>query len=198
MKKLLVAGLLVLAINGTAIAQEAGDWKIRSGPYVVDPKSDNNDVVNVDAGTALGINFTYFFNETWAFEVLAATPFSHDINLNGGDEVGETKHLPPTFSLQYHFPLDGAFKPYVGLGVNYTLFFDEELSGALAGSELDLDDSFGVAAQLGADFDLNDRWTLGANVRWINIETEAEVDGASIGDVEIDPIIYGITLGYRF
>jgi len=198
MKKLLVAGLLVLAINGTAIAQEAGDWMIRSGPYVVDPKSDNNDVVNVDAGTALGINFTYFFNETWAFEVLAATPFSHDINLNGGGEVGETKHLPPTFSLQYHFPLDGAFKPYAGLGVNYTLFFDEELSGPLAGSELDLDGSFGLAVQLGADFDLNDRWTLGANVRWIDIDTEAEVDGVSIGDVEIDPIVYGITLGYRF
>ncbi|MEO1245375.1 MAG: OmpW family outer membrane protein [Pseudomonadota bacterium] len=198
MKRLLIAGLLVLAINGTAIAQEAGDWKIRSGPYVVDPKSDNNDVVNVDAGTALGINFTYFFNRNWAFEVLAATPFSHDINLNGGGEVGETKHLPPTFSLQYHFDLGNAFKPYVGLGVNYTLFFDEELSGALAGSDLSLDNSFGVAAQLGADYDLNDRWTLGANVRWIDIDTEAEVDGAGIGDVEIDPIVYGITLGYRF
>ncbi|MEM8814461.1 MAG: OmpW family outer membrane protein [Pseudomonadota bacterium] len=198
MKRLLIAGLLVLAINGTAIAQEAGDWKIRSGPYVVDPKSDNNDVVNVDAGAALGINFTYFFTRNWAFEVLAATPFSHDINLNGGGEVGETKHLPPTFSLQYHFDLGNAFKPYVGLGVNYTLFFDEELSGALAGSDLSLDNSFGVAAQLGADYDLNDRWTLGANVRWIDIDTEAEVDGAGIGDVEIDPIVYGITLGYRF
>ena len=199
MKKLLVAGLLVLAINGNVIAQEAGDWKIRSGPYVVDPKSDNNDIVNVDAGVALGINFTYFFNENWAFEVLAATPFSHDINLNdGGAEVGETKHLPPTFSLQYHFQLGNAFKPYVGLGVNYTLFFDEELSGPLAGANLSLDDSFGLAAQLGADFDLNDRWSIGANVRWIDIDSEAEVNGESIGDVEIDPIVYGITLGYRF
>ncbi len=199
MKKLLVAGLLVLAINGNALAQEAGDWKIRSGPYVVDPKSDNNDTVNVDAGAALGINFTYFFNENWAFEVLAATPFSHDINLNdGGAEVGETKHLPPTFSLQYHFQLGNAFKPYVGLGVNYTLFFDEELSGPLAGADLSLDNSFGLAAQLGADYDLNDRWSLGANVRWIDIDAEAEVNGVGIGDVEVDPIVYGITLGYRF
>lgn len=198
MNKAVLVGIAVLAINGPAIAQEKGDWVVRAGPYIVAPKSDNSDIVNVDDGAALGFNFTYFFTETIALEVLAATPFTHDVNLNGGGKVGETKHLPPTFNLQYHFPTENAFKPYIGAGLNYTLFFDEDTTGALAGSNLSLDDSIGVSTQIGADFLLNDNWTLGADVRWINIETDAELDGARLGTVEIDPIVYGITLGYRF
>ena len=199
MKKLMLAGCALLAFNGTAQAQEAGSWEIRTGPYLVAPKSDNHPVVNVDDGFALGLAFTYFYTDNWAIEVLAATPFSHDINLNAdGSEVGETRHLPPTVSLQYWFPTDNAFKPYVGAGINYTLFFDEETRGALEGVDLNLDGSFGLAAQVGADFELNDKWTIGANVRWIDIDSEAELNGASIGDVEIDPWVYGLTVGYRF
>lgn len=199
MRKVFLSGCALLAINGTAIAQEAGDWEVRTGPYVVAPKSGNHPVVNVDDGVALGLAFSWFWTDNVAIEILAATPFSHDINLNAdGTQVGETRHLPPTVSVQYWFPTNSAFKPYVGAGINYTLFFDEETRGALEGVDLSLDGSFGLAAQLGADFELNDKWTIGANVRWIDIDTEAELDGTSIGDVEIDPIVYGVTLGYRF
>ncbi len=203
MKKIVFGVLAVALMTGNAIAQEKGDWQFKAGPYVVAPKSDNNDVVNVDDGTSLGFTITYFFSETWALEVLASTPFSHDINVNGGPQVGETKHLPPTFTLQYHLPTAGQFKPYVGAGLNYTLFFDEELSGPLAGNDLSLDGSFGLAAQIGADYEINEKWSIGANLRWIDIDTDAEItDSAgvstSLGSVEIDPLVYGITIGYSF
>ncbi len=199
MKKIFLAGLVVASLGGTAIAQEKGDWLFRAGPYGVMPKSDNSEVVDVDDGYALGFNFSYFMSETWAFEVLLATPFSHDINLEAdGTKVAETDHLPPTFSVQYHFPLDGAFKPYVGLGVNYTYFFDESTTGPLEGVDLDLDGSFGIAAQVGADFDVSDRWTIGVDLRWIDINTDASLDGVFLDEVEIDPIVWGITAGYRF
>jgi outer membrane protein len=61
---------------------------------------------------------------------LAATPFKHDVLLGDSTEqikVGSVKHLPPTFSFQYHFMPDSKFRPYVGLGPNYTTFFDETL-----------------------------------------------------------------------
>ncbi len=199
MKRLLLAGLVVASLSGTAIAQEAGDWLLRAGPYGVQPKSDNSDIANVDDGYALGFNFTYFMSDAWALELLAATPFSHDIELAAdGSKVGETKHLPPTFSVQYHFPLDGAFQPYVGVGLNYTYFFDEKTTGALEGADLKLDGSFGLAAQIGADFDLNEKWTIGADIRWIDINTDASLDGIELTEVEIDPLVWGITLGYRF
>lgn len=199
MKKLLLAGLALVSLSGTAIAQEAGDWLVRVGPYGVSPKSDNSDVANVDDGYALGFNFSYFMSETWALELLAATPFQHDITLvANGEKVAEVTHLPPTFSVQYHFPLQGSFKPYAGIGLNYTYFFDESTTGALEGTDLSLSSSFGLAAQLGADFNVNDRWTIGVDLRWIDINTDVSIDGAEPFEVEIDPFVWGITAGYRF
>lgn len=196
--------LLMVAATGVAfmtqpvLAHDAGDKLLRVGVTTVDPKSNNNPTVDVDSGSTLTFNGTWFYSENWGIELLAALPFSHDIELKDGTKVGETDHLPPTLSLQYHFIPDGQFQPYVGLGVNMTLFFDEDLSGPLAGSDLDLETSFGLAAQVGVDIELNDKWLLNFDVRWIDISTEAEVNGASIGDVDIDPLVYGVNIGYRF
>ncbi len=198
-KTLAVAAAVLAVLSPTANAHEAGDWLLRVGAGMVDPKSDNGDIASVDSGAAVVFNGTYMLSSTFGLELLAATPFSHDIELaDGGTKVGETKHLPPTVSLQYHFPTDGAFKPYAGLGLNYTVFFDEETTGPLDGTDLDLDDSFGIAAQLGFDYDINENMFFNVDARWINIETDAEVDGAALETVEIDPMVYSLTIGWRF
>ena len=189
---------LVLALPAAPVLADAGDWTVRAGPYLVAPKSDNSDLVTVDDGVSLGFTVSYFFSDNWAFEVLAATPFSHDVDLVGGGKVADVKHLPPTFSLQYHWSNPSSFSPYVGFGLNYTPFFDGSTQGGLAGTNLELDDSFGFAAQLGADLELNERWSLNLDLRWVNIETDATLDGADLGTVEIDPFVAGINLGYRF
>lgn len=191
------AALLVGALPSQAY--EAGDWLFRAGAGSIDPKSDNGDVVSVESGTTLVFNGTYFFTENWALEVLASAPFSHDIELeDGGTKVGETKHLPPTVSVQYHFLPDGDFHPYVGAGLNYTLFFDEDTSGPLEASDLDLDNSLGLAAQVGADYDINEKWFVNFDVRWMDIDTDAELDGVEVETVEIDPLVYSLTVGWRF
>jgi outer membrane protein len=130
--------------------------------------------------------------------LLAALPFKHDINLNDGGKVAETKHLPPTLSLQYHFNPNGRLRPYVGAGLNYTLFFDEKTSGALAGAKLELDQSFGAAAQLGCDVDIANVWFVSIDARWIDIDTDAKVNGQKLGKVEIDPYAIGVSFGRRF
>lgn len=186
-------------LGATAHAQEAGDWIVRVGVGNVDPKSNNGDIASVDSGTAAVFNATYMMTDNVGIELLAATPFTHDIKLaDGGTRVGETKHLPPTLSVQYHFDTDSAFRPYVGAGLNFTLFFDEETTGPLAGTNLDLEESFGIAAQVGADWDFSDTMFANLDVRWINIETDARLDGAPLETVEIDPIVYSLTLGWRF
>ena len=185
--------------GAAAHAQEAGDWIVRVGLGNVDPKSDNGDVASVDSGVAAVFNATYMMTNNIGIELLAATPFEHDIKLAAdGTRVGQTKHLPPTLSVQYHFDTDSAFKPYVGAGLNYTIFFDERTSGPLAGTDLELDDSFGIAAQVGTDWNISDTMFANLDVRWINIETDAELDGAPLETVEIDPIVYSLTLGWRF
>jgi len=196
---LIAVTAVVVVFSSAANAHEKGDWLLRVGVGHVDPKSDNGIVASVDSGTAVVFNGTYFFTPNVGFEILAATPFSHDIKLaSDGSKVGEAKHLPPTFSLQYHFDTAGAFKPYVGAGVNYTLFFDEDTTGALAGTSLKLDDSVGLAAQLGTDFDVSDTMFVNFDVRWIDINTDAEVDGAALEEVEIDPLVYSLTVGWKF
>ena len=45
---------------------------------------------------------------------------------------------------------------------------------------------------------LNDKWFLNLNVRYISIDTKAKLDGASLGDVNIDPWVYTFAVGYKF
>lgn len=196
---LIAAAAVAFIVSPAANAHEQGDWLLRVGVGHVDPKSDNGDIASVDSGTSLVFNGTYFFTPNLGFEILAATPFSHDIELAAdGTKVGEAKHLPPTFSLQYHFDTAGAFDPYVGAGLNYTLFFDEDTEGPLAGTDLDLDDSFGFAAQLGADFAVSEAVSLNFDIRWIDINTDAELDGVALEEVEIDPMVYSLTAVWKF
>jgi outer membrane protein len=193
---LLIAAALALA--GTAQAAEPSPWIFRIGAHDVAPKSGNHSVVNVDDAKTLTFNLTRMVDEHWGVELLAAIPFQHDINLNGGGKVADVKHLPPTLSVQYHFAPEARFRPYVGAGLNATIFFSEHTTGALEGADLSLGTSFGAAAQAGLDFDVSQNWFLNADLRWIDIDTKAKLDGASLGNVAIDPLTFGISIGRRF
>ena len=192
------AAVLLLASTATQ-AYEQGDWIVRAGAGNVDPKSNNGEIASVDAGASLIVSGEYMFSDNLGFEVLAAWPFSHDIKLAAdGTKVAETKQLPPTFSLKYHFATGSAFNPYIGAGLNYTNFFDEKTVGPLEGTSLKLDDSFGVAAQIGFDYAISDTTMINLDLRWMNIETDASLDGVFLETVKIDPIVYGITFGWTF
>lgn len=195
---LLIGAALSMGFAGTATAFEPGDWLVRVGASYVKPASDNSDIVSVDSDTSVTINFSYMMTDVWALEVLAAVPFTHDINLMDDTNVGSTKQLPPTVSLQYHFMPTEQFQPYVGLGVNFTSFYDEKTTGPLEGVELDLGNSWGLAGQIGFDVLFNDDWFFNMDVRYIDIDTKASLDGVSIGKVEVDPWIIGGHIGYRF
>ena len=222
-KILLVAtGLLALAA-APALANEPGTWTLRAGVGTVQPDSNNltyidegeTIYVDVDDGTSMTLSGTYMFNENWAFDILASLPFEHDImaTMDVPDvgmetvKVGDAKHLPPTVSVQYHFAPNAAFQPYVGLGVNWTTFFDVNLASEFQADGVDdlkLDDSFGLAGQIGGDWNLSNAWVLNLDVRYIDIETDASivetgiVGETDIGTIKIDPWVYAINLGYRF
>lgn len=218
-KSLFTASLLALAIAAPiAQAHQAGDIIVRAGAITVDPHEDSSNVkiggvkaagtaATLDSDTQLGLNFAYMLTDQLGVELLAATPFSHDIGTKGLDglKLGSVKHLPPTLSLVY-YPLDSksAFQPYVGAGINYTWFFDDKLSSEAEGAGfrgLDLKDSWGWAAQIGADYMLTDNLMLNAQVRYIDIETKATTYAGPTKvsvDVDVDPFVYMVGLGYKF
>lgn len=195
---LCTAVLLTTAAANTAMAMDQGDWLIRAGASYIDPKSNNHDIVSVDSATSFTFNISYFMTDAWAVELLAAWPYKHDIELLDGTKVADTKHLPPTLSIQYHWAPDSVFQPYVGVGLNYTNFFSEDTYGALEGVDLNLGNSWGLAGEIGADIKLNDSWFLNLSIRYMDIETKAKLDGVSIGKVDISPWIYGGNVGFRF
>lgn len=198
-----LAAALALAAT-PALAQSKGDWTLGAGIHQVAPKSDNGKLaggtlaVDVDSDIKPTITGEYFIADNLGIEVLAALPFKHDINIDGLGRVGSTKQLPPVVSLQYHFNSRGKVSPFVGAGLNYTTFFSEETGGALAGSKLKLEDSWGVAAHAGIDFAVGDSGALRVDLRWADIDSKVKLDGQKIGTVAIDPLVYGVSYVFRF
>ena len=179
------------------LAQSQGDWTIGIGIGNVNPKSHNRTLAGgaatINDDTQLTLTAEYFFWDNIGIELLAASPFKHDVSINGA-YAGTIKHLPPTLSVNYHFPTNGMIKPFAGIGLNYTTFFDETSPLGV----LSLKDSFGVAVQLGADFAVSDQGAVRVNVRWMDIDSDVSLNGAPIGTAEIDPIVLGIAYVHRF
>jgi outer membrane protein len=199
MKTALSAAIaLSIGFAGTAAAFEPGDWLVRVGASYVSPGSNNHETVSVESATSATINFSYMMTDCWALELLAAYPFKHDLELQDGTKIGSTEHLPPTLSLQYHFRPTENFQPYIGVGINYTNFFSEKTTGPLTGTDLSLGDSWGLAGQIGFDVLFNDTWFFNVDARYIDIDTKATLDGASLGKVEVDPLVFGGHIGFRF
>jgi len=203
-KKILTAALLAaFCLPQAALADDLGNWVFKVGVHEVDPKSNNGTLaggaLKTDVGSDVKPTITgeWMYNQNWGVEVLASLPWDHDVKLNGV-KAATTKQLPPTFSAQYHFNPGGAVSPFVGLGLNWTLFFSEHTTGPLAGTRLKLTDTLGPAVHGGVDFRLNDRWLVTLDARWIKIDPSAKVNGAKVGTVHIDPLVYGFAVGYRF
>ncbi len=202
-----------LTASTTALALDQGDWIGRIGISHISPGDKSDEVpglgpltpgsgVEADSATGLSFNIGYMLTDNLAIDVLASLPFKHDIKATGSiaglGTIGETKQLPPTISLQYHFSPKASVRPYIGAGLNYTIFFDTDTKGALAASSLDLDNSFGLAAQAGVDVDLNNGWFVYGDVRYIDINTDASLDGGQDFEVEIDPWVFAVGVGTTF
>lgn len=197
------AAMVAAIVPCVSQAQDAQRWLLKVGAHDVAPKSDNGKLAGgalaADVGDSVRPTATleYLFTPNLGIEAIVAWPFEHKVDLNGA-RAAKVKQLPPTVTLHYHFNPGGSVSPFIGAGLNYTRFFDVEESGPLAGTNLDLGDSWGLAAHAGLDFRIDERWIAGVDVRWIDIDTKARVDGASVGTVNIDPWVYGAYVGYRF
>jgi len=213
--KFLAAAVLAAAIATPAQAKQ-GDILLRARAIMVAPTEESGSVkptfpnaeVSVDNSFAPEVDVSYFLTDHLAVELIAATT-KHDINGKGGlspiGELASTWVLPPTLTLQYHFAPNAKVRPYVGAGVNYSLFYNENasdgLEDAIGKTKVELDDSFGFAVQAGVDFDVSERVFLNVDIKYIDIDTTAKLTTGSLVNrvnVSLDPIVVGVGVGMRF
>jgi len=206
---LIAATLLAAGFSASVSAHQAGDIIVRAGAVVVAPNESSDDVAGngefqISNNTQLGLNFGYMLTDNFGVELLAATPFSHDVSLKGVGKIAETKHLPPTLVAQYYFgDAQSALRPYVGVGVNYTNFFDNEFTNDLNGAltDLSMSTSWGLAAQVGLDYQVNKNWLVNASVWYAQISSDVKFKLAGdtvVIDTDINPWVYMVSVGYTF
>ncbi|WP_114391875.1 OmpW/AlkL family protein [Oleisolibacter albus] len=210
------AAVALLAAAPQAHAEKAkGDLIVRSRAVLVTPDEDVN--LSVGGAKIAGkghvsdqvipeLDFSYFFTDNIAAELILGTT-QHEVSVTGtpvGDaDLGSVWLLPPTLTLQYHFAPKSAFSPYVGAGINYTIFYGDKESKNIKGVDVSYDNSFGWALQAGVDYFITDRLLLNFDVKKIFLNTDVKVKGlAGIplvkGDADIDPWLIGVGIGYRF
>lgn len=186
----------------------AGPWSVRLRATYLETVDKSN------AFSALGINFAsgavsvsdklipeidvaYAFTDTISAELVLTIPQTHDVSLAGVGNLGSFKHLPPTLLMQYRAFPGATFRPYVGLGVNYTLIWSDKLS--VAGVPLSLEnDSLGLAAQIGADWKINERWSFNLDIKRAAIRSDVFAAGSRLTTAKLDPWLYAVGARYAF
>lgn len=191
-----VAAALVAAALSLPLNAQAQDWMLGARVLYVDPNvSSSIPGLDVDSAWWGEVDVTYFFTKNVALELIAAWN-KHEVTLNG-TSLGKVGVLPPTLTLQYHFTDLGAWKPYVGAGINYTYFYENDL----ANNTLHIkDNSWGAALQVGLDYEFQKNWNLNFDVKYVWMSTDVIVNatGANLGSLDINPWIFGIGVRYRF
>lgn len=214
MRKLLfLAGLLF------TVSLSAQNWQVRLRGVAVQPneKSEVSAIggdVNISNSFIPELDFTYFFNKNFAAELILGTT-KHDVKTTGSNltaiggpasaevDLGSVWLLPPTLTLQYHFYPTKTLKPYLGAGLNYTIFYSVDEGSVVKG--LDYDNAIGFALQGGLDYMLNDKYFLNFDIKKLFLKTDVNVDATNLApglkipaEVNIDPLLIGFGVGMKF
>ncbi|MCG2842465.1 outer membrane beta-barrel protein [Sandaracinobacter sp. RS1-74] len=214
---ILAMGVVAAAVAVPANAA-AGDWILRARAIAVAPQDSSgkiqpafpNEGVTVKTAYAPEVDITYMVTNNLGLELIAATTKHSAFGKTGTTgsigKLVDTWVLPPTLTLQYHFMPEAKFRPYVGAGVNYTIFYNSRASGSLEDAvgetDVSLSNSFGWALQAGADVPINEKIFLNFDIKYIDIDTTARLNTTAIGQqrvrINIDPLVIGFGIGVRF
>ena len=201
----LAMGAACLAVPASAAGSPdsgiyAGDWLVRLRAIEIAPDARGNGTlgaIGADVNNAIvpEVDFTYMATNNIGVELILGTS-RNQVTSNIG-ALGGVGVLPPTLLLQYHFNNAGRVRPYVGAGINYTLFYNNGLHAG--GQSVSIDNhSWGPALQFGIDFQVTKRIFVNADIKKIWMRTDASLGGTSLGTLHIDPLVVGLGVGMKF
>ena len=198
-----VATLAFAVAAPAALAQgsDTGPWLVRARALHLDSANKDSTGLNLSVNnkTFLEVDVSYFFTPNFAAELVLTYPQKHTLYSNGG-KIGTLKHLPPTLLAQYHLTSLGAFRPYVGVGLNATNFsdvkFEPAVVAALSPNVKRM--SYGAAFQAGFDYAVGGGWQLNFDVKKVQIKTDVYAGTAKAGTFKIDPLLVSAGVGLRF
>lgn len=211
--KRMISVLAFASLAGAAVpafaqqSQTEGNWMVRVRALSLEPsnKFDSrqpgvvpNNAVDVSDKWIPEVDISYFFTKNIAAELVLTVPQKHNVSVDDAGKIGSFKHLPPSLLLQYHFNPEGEFRPYVGAGINYTLLGSEKMS--VLGGDVKLENSsFGAVVQLGFDYKISKNVFFNVDVKKIQLRTDVTHSVAgNLGTAKVDPLLWGVGIGYRF
>ena len=180
-----------------AMAYEAGDVFVRGGVAQTDTGSGNGNVGGADLNVQSARGFTYgagyLFSDKVGVELNSSEKFEHDLSAAGASG-GSVDRLPVNLLVNY-YPLgglDSKVQPYVGVGLNYTRFSSEPTG-------FSIDESYGAIGQAGVDLAVTDNVMLNGYVSYADVSADINnAAGATIGEVDMEPVTIGGGITYRF
>ena len=176
-------------VGGVAVQQPTGNATIAGQD------------ADFDGEAAPTLSASYYVNDNIAVEAWgAADKFGHRVRTSDG-KVANVDAQPYAVSGQYHFRSgDSTVRPFVGLGYFESNISDEqaESSGALAGQRIGMTTAKGPMATVGVDLNLSPTWFARADARYLKGGSDIAVDGAKVGEADLDPVVVGIGVGARF
>jgi outer membrane protein len=206
-------GDILLDVRILNISPNVNDNQVMAGGAPLAPPAG----IDVDSANSLGIDITYMVTNNFGIELMLDTTSTHDIKGTGnlaGVDIGEVTVLPPSVIAVWHFMPSNNIRPYLGAGINYTFFFDESttsqftstidsvVGGGVTSTGLSVDDAFGFVAQAGVNIDINKKWYVTLDAKYIALDTTAtiQVNGANTATVDFDlnPLVLGVGIGTSF
>ena len=227
--RLAPVALLLAAGFGSARADDSGTPvnNIRVGAYIVHYATTADDLsgpftppgINIRVGnlTTPYLAYVRSLNANWVVELAAGVPPTTHTYGKGpatvgsvpfdGQEVATAKWFSPTLLLEYQF-LDPskALRPFVGVGVNYTHFYD--LQSTAAGdaanggpTRVSLSSSWGPAATVGAVYRITREIHLTASYSAARVDSDYQSDTSGVvrqTKIHFNPRTWVLAVGYSF
>ncbi len=206
--KWVLAAMMAGFCGGPAVAAEVAGkpwdakerFQVRARAIQVRPQESSSvnigGKLNADNDIVPEVDLTYYFTDAISAELIAGTS-KHRLGHSSGADLGTAWALPPTLTVQYHFGTKSAFQPYLGAGINYTVFYNEKTAPGF--SDLDVDNGFGYVLQAGADYWVNEHWGMNVDVKKIFVDVDASLNNGAIhGNMDVDPWVIGAGVSYRF
>jgi outer membrane protein len=227
---LTTAALAALTMAGAARADNFdwnSGWSVGAGIARIHLQSTSDDIsgpftpagleVSVKDATTLFLSLDKQINPRFDVELAGGWPPTHNVNGKGPATVGsvpydgvtlsKAKEMAPTLLVNYSFTDAGQpLRPYIGLGLNYTHFYD--IKSTTAGDNVNggptstsMKDSYGLAGQIGLRWQLQNQWSMNAAILKANVKSNFTADTSGIDrttHINFNPTVFVLALYYAF